>query len=243
MHEEKVLYQAGDTTCKGYLAFDAQLKSPRPVVIVAHAWRGQDDFARHKAVELAKLGYIGFAADIYGNGQEVQTKEDSLRLMLPFAADRVLLQERIKAAYETAKNLPNADPQKIGAIGFCFGGMTVIELLRSGVDLKGIVSFHGVLGNKMDGKVAKMAPKPPKMNGSILILHGHEDPMVSQQDLLDLEQELTEANVDWQVTIYGQTMHAFTNPIAQDPSSGLLFNPKSAQRAWLAMINFFNQVF
>jgi dienelactone hydrolase len=242
MKKENVTYQAGQTKCLGVAVYDEAKTGKRPVVLVAHAWRGQDDFARQKAQDLAALGYLGFAADVYGNGLTTADNGEASKLMLPLFLDRPLLRERIVAAYDAAKKHPLADTSRIGAIGFCFGGLTVIELLRSGVDLKGVVSFHGVLGTKMDGQQAKEGPKSKAMKGSLLVLHGAIDPMVSPEDLRHLQDEMTESSIDWQIHIFGNTMHAFTNPMAKDKSGGMVYNEKAAIRAWQSMKNFFNEI-
>jgi|694.fasta_scaffold10622_8 dienelactone hydrolase len=242
MREEKVSYEINGVQFSGRLVFDESIKGKRPAILVAHAWRGQDDFAIKKAHELAKLGYVGFASDLYGNGIHVQSNEEAAALMLPLFIDRKALRDRVVAAYRSLSQAEVADPHRIGAIGFCFGGMAVLELLRSGVSLKGVVSFHGILGNTLGEHKARLAPSTEKMHGSILILHGHEDPLVSVQDILTLQNELTKANVDWQMNIYSHTKHAFTNPEAHEEQQGLVFNEKANRRSWQTMCNFFNEV-
>lgn len=244
MEQETIPYTFQDVKFYGHLAFDAEIETSgrRPAILIAHAWRGQDHFVHEKAEELAKLGYVAMAADVYGEAKQVDTNEEASKLMMPLFFDRTLLQGRINAALQVLQKHPLVDTNKIGAIGFCFGGLTVIELLRSGADVKGVVSFHGLLGDQLgETKAKRAAPKPIK--GSLLMLHGHDDPMVSQEDIVGIENELTAAKVDWQLNIYSQTTHAFTNPEANDPKSGMVYNPRTASRAWLAMTNFFNELF
>lgn len=243
MIKEFIDYKCGGTKCKGYAVYDSSTKAKRPAIIVAHAWMGQDDFAREKATYLTKLGYLGFAADLYGDGKTVQNSDEAAALMMPLFLDRKLLQERIIAAYRAVQSHPLVVAERIGAIGFCFGGLSVIELLRSGTEIKGAVSFHGALGNSRDGKKAKTVPIAQDIKGSLLMLHGHDDPLVSQDDILNMQTELTKAGVDWQMHIYGHTVHAFTNPVANDAKSGFAFNPKSNERAWKSMRNFFEEIF
>ena len=170
--------------------------------------------------------------------------EDSvLAHMMPLFLDRLLLQSRLKAAFQKLSEYPLVDAKRIGAIGFCFGGLCVLELLRSGVPVRGVVSFHGVLGNKMGDKQAKTVPIANHINGSALILHGHDDPLVSNEDISALTKELTQAKIDWQFMHYGHTSHAFSNPEANNAASGMLYNEAAARRSWLAMINFFNEIF
>lgn len=242
MHETNIHYRSGSHEFHGFLAVEETGPTKKPGILIAHAWKGQDQFARETARDLAKQGYVVLAADLYGQGIAVNSNEEAFALMAPLFVDRLELQNRILAAYDTLKSNPQVDPKRIGAIGFCFGGLTVIELLRSGAKLRGVVSFHGVLGDTMGELRAKPGVRNEEVSGSILILHGHEDPLVSPQDLSNLQQELTNAKADWQLNIYGHTLHAFTNPEAHQSSLGLVYNKRSANRAWLAMQNFFNEV-
>ena len=228
MITETIDYECGGVNFKGYLVYDGEFTSKRPGVVVAPAVYGVNDFARQKAYELAKLGYVGFAADVYG--ESPKTKEEAYKLMIPLFINRSLLRDRICAAFEVLKNHHIVESDEIGAIGFCFGGLTVIELLRSGVDVSGVVSFHGLLGDQFQGNKAQMAPNADKILGSLLILLGNDDPFVSDEDIKKAKEEFTRANVDWQMHIYGHTVHSFTNPEAQDLKSGLQFDPKANMR-------------
>lgn len=243
MHTEKIIYTHENEKLIGFAAYEDKIKARRPVVMVAHAWYGQDDFARNKAIELAKLGYLGFAIDMFGNGKNPSNNEEAGNLIAPFFKDRKKMQGRIGAALECIKKHPLADAQKIGAIGFCFGGLCVIELVRSGADVRGGVSFHGVLGYQMGEMKAKAIPIAKNIHASLLILHGNDDPLVTQLDILHMQRELTDAKVDWQMHIYGHTSHAFTNPQANDPSMGLKYQPKAAKRSWQSMVDFFQEIF
>lgn len=242
MAEEFVPYEIDGEEFIGYLATPATDRHAHPAVLVAHAWRGQDQFARDKAKALARLGYIGFAVDLYGQRKEV-SQEEAPEAMMPLFQDRQLLQKRIRTGYDVLRAQRGVETQKIGAIGFCFGGLTVIELLRSGADIKGAVSFHGLLGDRMENHQANTVPIAKDIKGSLLILHGYEDPLVSPQDIQAMQQEMTKAGVDWQMNIYGHTSHAFSNPAAKDPEHGMCFNAKASQRAWRAMENFFQEIF
>lgn len=243
MHQESLTYTCGDMLCKGHLVFDESLKTKRPAIVIAHAWRGQDNFARQKAEELAKLGYVAFAADLYGDGIEVKTNEEAQALMLPLFINRQLLRDRILSAFETVAQLAYVDKDRIGAIGFCFGGLTVIELLRSGANVRGVVSFHGVLGNSIGNIKANIIPPKKPIKGSLLILHGHQDPLVSKEDIASIQSEFTQLDVDWQMHIYGHTVHAFTNPELADFKQGLAYNELANQRSWQAMRLFFDEIF
>ena len=236
-------YQYDGISHKGYLAYENEIEGLRPAVLVAHAWRGQDDFARGKAEALAKLGYIGFAADLYGNGKSVKSDDEAAALMKPLFINRKLLRGRIAAAYKTVLQQANVDKERIGAIGFCFGGLTVLELSRSGEHLKGVVSFHGLLGDRLGEIKADSIAPASKRSGAFLILHGYKDPLVSLDDIVNMQKELSQAKLDWQMHIYGDAVHAFTNPVAQEAESGMLYNAKAEHRSWQSMKNFFEEVF
>lgn len=237
--EEKIVYSVGKTKCHGVLYYDPSIKGKRPAVVVAHAWMGQDAFARQKARDLAALGYVGFAADLFGNGLCVNTPEEAQKLIQPLLKERQLLRDRIVGAYEAIRSHPSVDPNRMGAIGFCFGGITAIELLRSGANLRGVVSFHGVLSDAN----ATTVPLAKRLHGSLLMLQGHDDPMVSQADLNHFQKQMTEAGVDWQLHIYGHAQHGFTNPAAADVQRGIIYNSKANERSWQSMRNFFEEVF
>jgi dienelactone hydrolase len=241
MHEEIISYSSEGVSCRGYLAKEDS-DSSKPAIIVTPAFRGLDPFAREKARELAKLGYAAFAADLYGNGLNVDNNEEASKLMMPLFIDRRTLRNRIYAAYETVKTIPGIDASKIGAIGFCFGGLAAIELLRSGAELKGVVSFHALLGGTLGQTKANLEPPSSKIYGSLLILHGYLDPLVSQKDISDIQQEFTKADIDWSMYIYGRAKHAFMNPLANDDKSGLVYNENISKRAWQSMRDFFDEV-
>ncbi len=241
MFTEQLSYFHDTTPCQGFIAYDEQAEAKRPVILVAHAWRGQDDFARQKAIEIAGLGYVGFAVDIYGEGKCV-TNEEAPETSLPFWLNRKLLQDRIRAALDFVKTHPKVDPNRIGAIGYCFGGLAVYELLRSGADVKGVVGFHGVYSTEKEGYTAKMVPISPDAKGALLILHGNEDPLCSDEDLKRVRKEMTEARLDWQIHIYGHAKHAFTNPSANNLEGGTVYNEIAAKRAWRSMQDFFSAI-
>lgn len=243
MQTEEHTYFCHHTKLKGYFAWEKGKPPSRPGILIAPAWNGLDAFAKQKAQALAKLGYVAMAVDLYGDGITANSNEEALALMAPLFLDRVLLQERIKSGYDALRKHPLVDPQQIGGIGFCFGGLTMIELFRSGVDLKGVVSFHAVLGNTLEDKHAKTVPISPNIKGSILILHGYDDPLVSAEDLARIQKELADAKIDWQLHVYGNTSHAFTNPQASDQKAGLIYNPKADQRSWQLMNAFFSEIF
>ncbi|MGZ5006766.1 MAG: dienelactone hydrolase family protein [Methylobacter sp.] len=231
-----VVYMDGDVVLEAFFAFDDALSGRRPAVLINHTWAGRDDFVADKAKKLAALGYVGFAVDMYGKGVLGSGPEENMKLMQPFMQDRAMLQQRMKAALATVKLMPWVDDGKIAAIGFCFGGLCSLDLARTGVDIKGVVSFHGLLsapGNTQGNAI----------KAKILALHGRDDPLAPTEQMLAFEQEMTEAGADWQLHTYGNTMHAFTNPKAGDPASGMVYKPDADRRSWLAMQNFLAEIF
>lgn len=233
MQTQYVEYKDGDVVCEAYVANDeSKGKGKKPAVLVSHAWGGQGDFERQKAERLAELGYVGIAIDNYGKGKRGTTMEENSKLMTPFVEDRAMLKRRLLSALAFAQGLESVDKDKIGAIGFCFGGLCVLDLARSGAaGVKGVVSFHGLFTPPDLGKQGPITSKA-------LILHGFDDPMAKPDSMLALAKELTEAGCDWQVHAYGHTVHAFTNPEANMPENGILYNAAADKRSWTSMKDF-----
>lgn len=220
--------------------FIAQLftseKSKKPIILVVHAWRGQDNFAREKAKWLAELGYVGVAIDLYGDAKEAKDNEEAATLMKPLFMDRAELRRRLIGALEMVRSLSWADTANLGAIGFCFGGLAVIELLRSGAPLKAAVTFHAVLGDEKEGEKAKTLPTE-EIKGALLVQHGIEDPLVPWNQVKEFADEMTHAKADWEIDVY-PAVHAFTNPEAKD--NGVMFyNEKIAKKSFSRMETFF----
>lgn len=236
MRTQYLDYQDGDTALEAFVAFE-ETEQQKPLVLVAHDWTGRRELACKAAEEVASHGYIGFALDVYGKGvfgKDGDTEGNSA-LMAPFASDRALLRSRMKAALVAARNIPQADASRVAAMGYCFGGMSVLELARSGADVLGVVSIHGILA-------AGDTPNED-IKASVLCLHGHDDPMAPPDQVLAFETEMTEAGADWQLHAYGGTMHAFTNPGANDPDFGTVYNEVAARRAYQSLYNFFAEIF
>lgn len=232
--EQGVEYKEGGTTFKGFLAYDDARPGPLPTVLISHAWGGRQEVFDQKARDLAKLGYAGFAIDMYGDGRTGTSVDECSALMQPVVADRPMLLRRINAAVAAAHSLPQIDARRIAAMGYCFGGLCVLDLARGGADVRGVVSIHGVL---------KPPPGPAgRIKAKVLALHGHDDPMAPVDDVVALEKELTTAGADWQVHVYGQTKHAFTDPRANNPEMGLVYNAAADRRSQLALFNFLDEV-
>ena len=233
MKTETVNYQAKNIDLKGYVAFpDAE---NAPLVLIAHTWAGKDEFVHQRAEDLAALGYVGFAVDMYGNGKVGADTAENESLMTPLVSDRDMLKDRIVSALNYGKSLPGVDSSRAAAIGYCFGGLVVLDLARSGEDLNGVVSFHGLL---MPSDISEKGIK-----AKVLVLHGERDPMVPLDMVDTFQKEMTEADADWQLHSYGGTYHAFTNPDANDPNLGTQFNQSANERSWQSMKNFFEEIF
>ena len=224
-------YADGDAPLEGLLAWDDALPGPRPGVLVAHTWAGRGRFEEETAAGLTRLGYAGFALDLYGKGVRGETLEEKKALMRPFMDDRALLQRRMAAALEALRRQAEVDPGRTAAIGFCFGGLCVLDLARSGADVGAVASFHGMFTPPANAAGGRISAK-------VLALHGWDDPMAPPEALLGLARELSARGADWQIHAYGNTMHAFTNPEANDPGFGTVYQADSARRAWQAMRNF-----
>jgi dienelactone hydrolase len=235
LREQLIEYRCGDTLLEGFFCFDDELPGPLPAVIISHDWSGRGEFAETKARRLATHGYAAFALDMYGKGKRGSTQEECTALMMPLAQDRALLAKRINAALTQVKQLPQVDGRRVAAMGFCFGGMCALDLARSGADLRGVVSFHGLL--KPNG-----LPPAARINAKILMLHGYDDPMAPPEDVLAIAKEFTQAAADWQLHAYGGTMHAFTNPNANNAAGGMLYSEKAHRRSWHSLMAFLEEV-
>jgi dienelactone hydrolase len=229
-------YQDGDVDLQGYLAWDDAVEGKRPGVMIAHAWAGRSDFENRKAEALAKLGYVGLALDNFGRGILGTNTEENSALIQPFLDDRAMLQGRMQIALEVLKGLDEVDASRVAAIGFCFGGLCVLDLARTGTDICGVVSFHGLFGSP--GNTAGN-----KIKAKVLALHGWDDPMAPPDQVVSLAEELSSMGADWQVHGYGNTMHAFTNPQANDPDFGTVYSPDADRRSWNAMQDFLSEIF
>lgn len=207
----------------------------RPAVIVSHAWGGRGEIEAAAARRLAGQGYAAFALDMFGKGVRGGTREQNRALIAPLLQNRPLLQARILAAVETVRAQPGVDRARVAAIGFCFGGLCVLDLARTGADVAGVVSLHGLF-----------TPSEPatgsRIRAKVLALHGHDDPMAPPSAVAALQAELTAAGADWQIHVYGGTMHAFTNPQAHDSDFGTVYNETAAMRAWAATHAFLAEV-
>ena len=233
-----VEYRQGNTVLEGYLAYDDALKGKRPGVLVIHEWMGVGPYEKMRAEQLARLGYVAFAADIYGKGVRPGTPELAAAEAAKYrGADRTLIRARAAAGLEKLASFPQVDPARLAAIGYCFGGTAALELARSGADLAGTVSFHGGLDTPVPADALKI-------RGRVLALHGGDDPFVTPAQVAAFQQEMRLAKVDWQMNYYGGAVHSFSNPISgNDPTKGVAYNEKADRRSFLAMQQFFTEIF
>ena len=233
-----VVYRDGDTVLEGFAAWDPdKIQSSAPGVLVVHQWLGLTAYEQSRCRQLADLGYVAFALDIYGQGVRPANTQEAAKLSGSYKSDRALYRRRLNLGLDQLRKLEAVDPEQLAAIGYCFGGTGVLELARSGADIRGGVSFHGGLDSPSpeDGQHIK---------AKLLICHGADDPFVPAADIDAMKAELNAAKVDWQMIYYAHAVHSFTQPMAgNDNSRGAAYNEKADQRSWKAMQMFFNEVF
>jgi dienelactone hydrolase len=230
-----VEYRIGSDCFEGLATRDESRKGRLPTVLVCHAWGGRDEFCEEVSRKLAGLGYLAFAVDLYGAGRRGSTPEECGALMTPLVEDRALLRTRLLASHAAAASMTEADPGRMAAVGYCFGGLCALDLARAGAaGLRGVVSFHGLFMPPSLGPQGRIVAK-------VLALHGWQDPMVPPEAVLGLARELTGASADWQLVAYGHAQHAFTNPQAADPGRGIVYEPRADRRSWAAMQAFLQE--
>jgi dienelactone hydrolase len=236
LHTETVRYKQGDQMLQGYLAYDDRSKAQRPGVLLVHEWWGLTGFAKEKANALAKAGFIAFAVDMYGEGKTTDNPKTAGEWAGAVLGSKALARDRFLAAYEVLRKNSLTRKNHIAAIGFCFGGNVVLTMAQEGVDLKGVVSFHGSLPAE---KAAPGSIKP-----KILICHGADDPLVKPEQVSAYLDNLRSSGADWQFISYGGAKHSFTNPDAAKAGiPGVEYNQNADKRSWQAMLAFFKEVF
>ncbi len=236
IQQRLVEYSHDGVNLEGFLAWDDSADLPRPAVAIAHTWVGRSEFEEGKALALARQGYVAFALDLYGKGVQGNDVEENNALMTPFIEDRAMLQARMNLAIATLREQPEVDGSKVAATGYCFGGLSVLDLARSGSDVLGVVSFHGLFFPPGD-----VSNKP--ITAKVLCLHGYDDPMAEPDSMTALASELTAGGADWQIHAYGNTLHAFTNPEANNLDMGALYNADADRRSAQALNNFLDEIF
>ena len=233
-----VEYKDGDTVLEGFVAWDsAAAGKSMPGVLVVHQWMGLTDYEKGRCKQLAELGYVAFALDIYGKGVRPANPQDAGKQAGVYKQDRELYRRRLNLGLVQLRGQESVAKDRIAAIGYCFGGTGTIELARSGAEIKGIVSFHGGLDSPSpsDGK---------KIKAKLLICHGADDPFVPAADIAAFQAEVNAAKIDWQMISYSGAVHSFTQPMAgNDNSRGAAYNETADKRSWVAMQVFFNELF
>ena len=231
-----VEYKQGDVTLEGWHAYDDALSGKRPAVLIIHQWKGLSDYEKKRAEMLAKLGYNVFALDIYGKGVRPSSPQTAGAEAGKYKGNRALLRQRSLAGLDVLKTNEFTDPKRVAAIGYCFGGTSVIELARAGADVAGVVSFHGGLDSPApaDGKNIKTR---------VLICHGADDPFVPQKDIEAFDAEMKNNQVDLQFIAYSGAVHSFTDWNADGSMQGAKYNEKADKRSWEHMKAFFAEIF
>ena len=237
---EVIHYQGGDTKLTGYLAYDTKFKGKRPGVLVVHEWWGQNAYVRKRAKMLAKLGYVAFALDMYGNGKTAKHPDDAGKFAGMVRSNMPVAKARFMAALEQLKANPMTEADKIAAIGYCFGGGIVLQMARLGVDLKGVVSFHGSLPTSEPAR-------PGEVKARVLVFNGEADPFTKPAQIDAFKQEMQNAGVNYEFINYPGAKHAFTNPeataLGKKFKLPLAYNAKADKDSWAKMQAFFKQIF
>jgi dienelactone hydrolase len=226
---ERVEYKDGDTVLEGYIAYDTNIKGPRPGVVIVHDWNGTDEYEERRARMLAELGYVGFAADIYGKGNKPKTQAENGQMAGKYRNDMPLFISRMNAAVSTLRARTEVQKDKVAAMGYCFGGGGVLELARSGADISGVISFHGGLATKTPATVGSVRAK-------VLVCHASQDPSVPYEQLVGFLGEMRDAKVDYQLVAYNVDSHPFTAP-------GPGYRPEADRRSWDELQKFFKEIF
>ena len=240
LHEEEIQYTANGDTMQGYLVYDNAVEGKRPGILVVHEWWGQNEYARKRARMLAELGYTAFALDMYGEGKQAAHPEDAQKFASQVMQNMDVAKARFMAALDLLKSQETVNPEKIGAIGYCFGGGVVLQMAISGVDLDGVASFHGALpsGFELD---------PNKVKASILVCHGAEDPFTPKERVKAFNQAMKDAGIDYEFKEYPGAKHSFTNPAADSVGGKfnlpLAYDKAADQQSWADMKAFFNRIF
>jgi len=235
-----VTYKAGDVVLKGYLAFDKNIKGERPGVLIVHEWWGLNDYVRKRVQMLAKMGYTALALDMYGRGMQATHPDDAGKFAAAVMKNTSVEEGRFMAALEFLKKQKTVDPERIAAIGYCFGGGVVLHMARQGVNLQGVASFHGSLAT------AKPA-QPGVIKAKILVLNGDADKFTTSEQIEAFKQEMKNAGADFQFISYPGAMHSFTNPDADNYAKKFNmpvgYNADADKKSWAELDKFLTDIF
>jgi dienelactone hydrolase len=233
-----VEYTADGTVLKGYLAYNDKIEGKRPGVLVVHEWWGLNDYTRRRARMLAELGYTALALDMYGEGKQAAHPDDAGKFASEVMKNFDTGKARFLAGEDFLKKQPTVDPDRIAAVGYCFGGGVVLNMARQGADLKGVVSFHGSLAAVKPAETGAVKAK-------LLVLHGADDKFTTPEQIDAFKQEMTTAGADYKFIVYPGAMHAFTNPDAtaygKKFNIPLAYNKKADKESWVEMKKFLDE--
>ena len=233
-------YSYDGTTLKGYIAYDDSIEGKRPGVLVVHEWWGHNDYARKRADQLARMGYVALAVDMYGDGKLAEHPDDAKKFYSEVMGNMPLAKARFMAAMDALNSHKLMDHEKGAAIGYCFGGAVVLQMAREGVALDGVVSFHGSLGTSAPASVGAVKAK-------ILVAHGAADPLVPGEQIIGFMDEMNKAGADYQFVAYGGATHSFTNPgadaVAARFNLPLAYSAQADKASWADMTRLFDEIF
>jgi dienelactone hydrolase len=237
--EENITYIVEGVTLNGFVAYDSEIKGKRPAILVVHEWWGLNDYAKSRARQLASLGYIAMAVDMFGNGKIAANPTEAQELTRPFYQNPQLGKTRLDAAIKRIKEYPQTDAANVAAIGYCFGGSVVLNSAKLGADLKGVVSFHGGL--------AGVPASKNLLKAKVLVCHGGSDKFVSQHDVSAFRHQLDSIGASYTFKVYVNATHAFTNPnataVGKQFNMPIEYNAKADKDSWNDMKVFFSSLF
>lgn len=236
--EEPVTYTDNGITLHGFVAYDSNSHQQRPAVVIVHEWWGLNDYSKYRARELARLGYIAMALDLYGDGKTADNPDSAMKFALPFYQNPSLAQSRVEAGIRTICENPLTDTGKIAAIGYCFGGAMVLNVARLGSNLKGVVSFHGDL--------IGAPPRKDLLHAKILVCNGEADTYISKPDIALFKKQMDSIGADYTFTDYPGAIHSFTNPnstkMGEKFKLAIAYQPAADTASWKDMQAFFKRV-
>lgn len=236
MSDGRFDYQHEGTELRGYLT-EPESVGKVPAVLIAHEAPGVGEHVKARAGMLADLGFVALAADMYGDGRLAANSEESMQLMTGLRGDVPLLRGRIRAAFDALARHPLVNPDKIAVIGYCFGGLVALELARSGAPVVGTASFHGILETERPAEAAQI-------KGRVLAFTGSSDPLVPPAQVQSFQDEMTEANVDWELVTFGGALHGFSNFTNKSSARpGFAYSQAADERSWKMLRQFFDEIF